>query len=320
MPFQPVSSFLEATSSLSLEKGSQGRFIARISRDWCTQHSVLGGYLTVLILCAAHQHINTEIQAKYPDPIHVFTQFLHMVPPGRVSISCQTVRATSRLCVVKLELELHQEPRNGHQQDGSSPPHSDTSRSGSPQQPPACIAIATFANLHKEKGLTQNTAGSTTTTPPLPNRQTECLPIDDPVVDATPVTRKLHWVAPRSADGLWGHRLGGHQREVWLSFRDGSRISDLLHLALLADMPLQPPATHTAGFYSRHALSTLCLSVEFKTRPDPNTEWVLIRSNSVRVVGGRYDMNVQIFDERGNVLALSNHVVCISDLRGKSRI
>ncbi|KAL4999273.1 thioesterase-like superfamily-domain-containing protein [Aspergillus recurvatus] len=305
MASRPNPSLLEATSALSLEDGSPDRFMARISRDWCTQHSVLGGYLTALMLSAARRFINnTETVVKCPDPIHVFIQFLQKVPPGQISVSCKTLRATSRLCVVKIDLELPRESEPGH---------------GETQQSLACSAIATFADLDKEKGLNQEpTPSKPLGAHPLPSRETKCVTIDDPVVDATPVTRKLHWVAPRSADGLWGHRLGGHQREVWLSFRDGSPISDLLHLALLADMPLQPPATHTAGFYSRHALSTLCLSVEFKKRPGPSTKWVLVRSNSHRVVDGRYDVNVQILDEDGETLALSNHVVYISDLRTKS--
>ncbi|KAL3435514.1 thioesterase-like superfamily-domain-containing protein [Aspergillus tetrazonus] len=300
-------SLLEATSALSPENGSPDRLIARISRDWCTQHSVLGGYLTTLMLSAARRFINsnTDAVAEYPDPIHVFIQFLHKIPPGEVSVSCKVLRATARLCVVKVDLELSRQSEPGY---------------GEAQQSPACIAIATFANLDNEKGLTQDSTQSKQSgAHPLPSRETDCVTIDDPVVDATPVTRKLHWVAPRSADGLWGHRLGGHQREVWLSFRDGSPISDLLHLALLADMPLQPPATHTAGFYSRYALSTLCLSVEFKKRPGPSTKWVLVRSNSHRVVDGRYDVNVQILNEEGEILALSNHVVYISDLRKNSK-
>ncbi|KAL4972556.1 thioesterase-like superfamily-domain-containing protein [Aspergillus desertorum] len=307
MAFRSNPSLLEATSVLSLEDGSPDRFIAKISPDWCTQHSVLGGYLTALMLSAAHKFINSDTEAvvKCPDPIHIFVQFLRKVRPGQISVSCKTLFATSRLCVVKVDLKLSREIEPGH---------------GETHESPACIAIATFTNFDKEKGPTQDPIPSKPLgTHPLPSREIECVTIDDPVVDATPVTRKLHWVAPRSADGLWGHRLGGHQREVWLSFRDGSLISDILHLALLADMPLQPPATHTAGFYSRHALSTLCLSVEFKKRPGPSTKWVLVRSNSQRVLDGRYDMNVQILDEDGEILALSNHVVYISNLKESER-
>lgn len=82
--------------------------------------------------------------------------------------------------------------------------------------------------------------------------------------------------------------------------------------------PLQPPATHIADFYMHYALSTLCLSVEFKKRPEPETEWVLLRSNSHKVADGRYDVNIQVFNEDGEVLALSNHVLYISGLEGKS--
>ncbi|BCR95750.1 thioesterase family protein [Aspergillus luchuensis] len=136
-----------------------------------------------------------------------------------------------------------------------------------------------------------------------------------PFVSSTPVTAKMNWVAPRSPQGLWGHRLGGHNREVWLSFRDGSKLSDVLHLAYLSDLPLQPPATHIPDFYAKYAISTLCLSIEFKRRPDPSTDWIMVRSNSNKVSNGRYDAALQLLDERGNLLALSNHVVFTSDLK-----
>ncbi|KAL4797413.1 thioesterase-like superfamily-domain-containing protein [Aspergillus venezuelensis] len=333
MPLTPKehTSLTEATllSSLTPDKGSNSRFKARISREWCTQHSVLGGYITTLLLSAARKSISLNLKdlggdgkeegkAKYTDPINVFTQFLHAVPPGGMLIECKILRATSRSCVVQAELSLDaDQEKKQEQQLAPLLPRPNPIQEGGP----ACIAIATFANLDNETGLTQTptrTSSSNTNAYKPPNRQTECVPIDDPVVDATPVTRKLNWVAPRSRDGLWGHRLGGHQREVWLSFRDGERILELGYLALLSDMPLQPPATHLAGFYNSHALSTLCQSVEFKNRPGPNTQWVLVRSNSQRVVNGRYDLDVQILDEDGDILALSHHVVFIMDLNGKT--
>lgn len=228
---------------------------------------------------------------KYPHPIHVFVQFLSMVPAGSVTITCHSLRTSSRQCVVRVELS-----RNS----ASSEP-----------QPPTTVAIVTYGDLSKEKGVSQDTKPVITT---LPNRYTDCVPIDDPVVDATPVTRKLHWIAP-NANGLWGHRLGGHHREVWLSPRDGSKMSSIFHLAVLADMPLQPPATHELGFYTKYALSTLCLSVEFKKIPHPDTRWVMTRSHSHKVSNGRYDVNVQVLDEFGELLALSNHVAYIVPLR-----
>ncbi|PTU23479.1 hypothetical protein P175DRAFT_0432778 [Aspergillus ochraceoroseus IBT 24754] len=299
MPSHHAPSLLEATSSVSLKNGSRNEFVTNISPDWCSQHSVLGGYLNALILTATRKFVDQEFgQGRYPDPIHVFVQFLHMVSPGPVSISCKPLRTSSRQCVVQAELTGPQSPSDGSQVS-------------------ATVCIVTFADLTKESGLTQETKPSVAT--PIPNRETECVRIDGPVVDATPIARKLHLVAPFSPDGLWGHRLGGHRRELWLSFRDGTKISSLLHLAFFADTPLQPPATHQAGFYSQYALSTLCLSLEFKKRPDPSTEWVLIRSNSTQVSEGRYDMNMEILDEAGDLLALSNHVVYVFNLRSRTK-
>ena len=168
------------------------------------------------MLNATRKFIELEFPDKHlPDPINVFVQFISMVPPGNVTISCHCLRASSRQCAVRVELCRRR--ANSSQASDSL----------------CTIGIVTYGNIAQEKGLTQDPNIEAT---PLPSREKECVRIDDPVVDSTPVTRKLHWVAPKSPNGLWGHRLGGHNREVWLSFRDGSKISDPLHLALLADM------------------------------------------------------------------------------------
>ncbi|KAB8233482.1 thioesterase-like superfamily-domain-containing protein [Aspergillus alliaceus] len=294
----PASPLLEAVSSITLEKGTRDRFVANISPEWCTQHSVLGGYLNALILSATQKFNALEFgEERFLDPIHVFVQFLQLVPPGQVIVTCKRLRVSSRQCVVSVEVAR-------------------AAVSGNPSTT-ATLGIVTCANLSEEEGLTQHSKPAFAV--PLPNRHTECVKIDDPVVDSTPVTSKLNWISPKSTNGLWGHRVGGHHREVWVSFRDGSRISDLLHLAMLSDMPLQPAATHQAGFYFKYALSTLCMTVEFKKRPGPSTQWVMIRSNSHMVSNGRYDVNIQIFNEGGDLLALSNHVVYVSELRARVR-
>ncbi|KAL4949496.1 hypothetical protein BDW69DRAFT_174272 [Aspergillus filifer] len=116
LPLKQHASLTAATSlaSLTPDKGSSSRFRASISRDWCTQQSVLGGYISTLLLSAARKSINLNLkdevkdeeEAKYPDPINVFTQFLRMVPPGGVLVECKILRATSRSCVIKAELSL----------------------------------------------------------------------------------------------------------------------------------------------------------------------------------------------------------------------
>lgn len=181
--------------------------------------------MNALMLSATRKYIELEFPDKHlPDPIHVFVQFLSMVPPGNVRIACNCLRVSSRQCVVRVELY--------RQRDTQS------------TDAPSTVAIVTYGNIPHERGLTQDTKPAISA--PLPKLETECVHIDDPVVGATPVTRKLHWVAPKSANGLWGHRLGGHHREVWLSFRDGSRIASVFHLVMLADM------VSGLGHYSQH--------------------------------------------------------------------
>ncbi|KAL5365234.1 thioesterase-like superfamily-domain-containing protein [Aspergillus floccosus] len=299
---QKSSRLAAAVSAMTALDSAANRMFASTSPMHLCQtdpnSSVLGGFLDALMLSAAQRFAAAKFgPRRFPDAVHAFVQFLKMVPPGEVVITCDTLRVSSRQCVVKVELA------------GSAEASATITT----------VGIVTLGDISKEAGLSQPSQPALCTPPAPPNRETECVTIDDPVVDATPVTSKLNWVAPRSPDGLWGHRLGGHHREVWVSFRDGSQIDDMYHLALLSDMPLQPPATHQAGFYLQYALSTLCLTVEFKKRPDPSTRWVMIRSNSHQVSNGRYDVNIQILDEAGDLLALSNHVLYISELRPRPK-
>ncbi|RAH50871.1 thioesterase family protein [Aspergillus brunneoviolaceus CBS 621.78] len=316
MPPQSKPSLLEVVSSVAPVPGTRGQFTVTITRDWCTQHSVLGGFSAAVMLSAGRKFLEQELgDGLYPDPVHAFVQFLREVHPGECTITCAISRTSSRRCVVTVELKR---AAAASLKDQRETPNT----TGSPSLITTTLGVFTYADISKEQGLTLEPPPASTKVAaaaairlPLPNRQTECTTIDNPVVDATPVTRKMHWVAPRSANGLWGHRLGGHNREVWLSFRDGTKFSDILHLAYLSDLPLHPAATHTPDFYAKHAISTLCLSIEFKRRPDPATEWVLTRSTSYQIARGRYDVSLQIYDESGALLALSQHVVFVTDLK-----
>ncbi|PYH77550.1 hypothetical protein BO82DRAFT_178555 [Aspergillus uvarum CBS 121591] len=319
MPPQTKPSLLEVVSSVAPVPGTRGQFTVTITRDWCTQHSVLGGFSAAVMLSAGRKFLEQDLgDGLYPDPVHAFVQFLREVHPGECTITCAISRTSSRRCVVTVELK--RAAAAATVKDQRETPNTTASSS----LITTTLGVFTYADISKEQGLTHEphppstkaaAAAAAAIRLSLPSRQTECTTIDDPVVDATPVTRKMHWVAPRSANGLWGHRLGGHNREVWLSFRDGTKFSDILHLAYLADLPLHPAATHTPDFYAKHAISTLCLSIEFKRRPDPSTEWVLTRSTSYQIARGRYDVSLQVYDESGALLALSQHVVFVTDLK-----
>ncbi|PYI30658.1 hypothetical protein BP00DRAFT_426366, partial [Aspergillus indologenus CBS 114.80] len=199
------------------------------------------------MLSAGRKFLGQELgDGLYPDPVHAFVQFLREVHPGECTITCAISRTSSRRCVVTVELK--RAAAAATVKDQRETPNT----TASPSLITTTLGVFTYADISKEQGLTQEphhpstkaAAVAAAIRPSSPNRQTECTTIDDPVVDATPVTRKMHWVAPRSANGLWGHRLGGHNREVWLSFRDGTKFSDILHLAYLSDLvSLFPPAS-----------------------------------------------------------------------------
>lgn len=59
-----------------------------------------------------------------------------------------------------------------------------------------------------------------------------------------------------------------------------------------------------------HIYPTACLSVEVKKDPR-EAEWLFMRIRSHKIVNGRFDEEVQVVDEGGDLVALSKHV-CLS--------
>lgn len=69
-------------------------------------------------------------------------------------------------------------------------------------------------------------------------------------------------------------------------------------------------ARRTGGFWYPTVLLNLDVK---KALPAEGVEWLFVRVRAKQVKNGRYDLEVIIMDEQGDLVALSNHVVMVMD-------
>ena len=178
-----------------------------------------GGYLNGLSINAAKQFLSAELGSKSaPHVISSYIRFLSVVTPCVIVLSCHLLRRSSFQTVVRVQIAPGPQPTSATDVTG--------------EKSPAVIAILAFGNMFKEVGLSQETVPSIMTN--LPDREKNCLEIDDPYMRLTPMTRKFRWWSPRK-DGLWGHHSGGHIRDSFIILADGSSVG-LYKITWLADL------------------------------------------------------------------------------------
>lgn len=114
--------------------------------------------------------------------------------------------------------------------------------------------------------------------------------------------------------------------DQWISLRSGETWDDT-GIGFISDMfPQLIEASENPSVYdveesssprpktsetSRYWFPTLLLNLDIKKPVAPNTHFLFTRVLAKRVENGRYDLEVIIMDETGDVIALSNHVCLV---------
>lgn len=116
--------------------------------------------------------------------------------------------------------------------------------------------------------------------------------------------------------------------DQWMAFRNGERFTNA-SLGMVADMFPQIPesfrarsdpyavggnagsaaaATSAAKFW----YPTLLLNLDVKKAlPEEGVDWLFVRTRAKQILDGRYDLEVVVMDEVGDIVALSHHVCMI---------
>ncbi|RFU29755.1 hypothetical protein B7463_g6565, partial [Scytalidium lignicola] len=239
---------------------------------------------------------DNQFQANIPwdwDPINSYIQFLYPAAPGPAILVVRELKIGKNYSSVQVELQKQQ-------QDGSAK---------------TCVAaIVTQGNLAAEHG-------QTISTPPvipkgeLPDRDTECEEFMQPdwILRAFPVAFKMRpFKLKGGKNGKFNDRKGLHVKETWIKWRDENERYDVISLGSLCDTFLSAPT----NFYDhmedlkQYYYPTLSMSVEIKKDP-ARAKWLFMKITSNQIKNGRFDQEVQVVNENGDLIALSKHV-CIS--------
>lgn len=120
--------------------------------------------------------------------------------------------------------------------------------------------------------------------------------------------------------------------DQWMAFRNGERFTNA-SLGLVADMFPQIPESFRAradpyavGGVGEEAAAvaaakkgpakfwypTLLLNLDIKKAlPEEGVDWLFVRTRAKQIRNGRYDLEVVVMDEVGDIVALSHHVCMI---------
>jgi acyl-CoA thioesterase len=128
-----------------------------------------------------------------------------------------------------------------------------------------------------------------------------------------PAAFKLTVMLPKGSDSLAAHpKLGPSVREQWVKWRKGvGETFDVGSLAYLADA--FKPLTESFGLVG-YWYPTMSFGMEVKRKFDIKEggwEWLFLRIEMHEVRNGRFDLEVLIFNEEGEVVAISRQTSLI---------
>jgi len=116
------------------------------------------------------------------------------------------------------------------------------------------------------------------------------------------------WIRLRTANPSerFTNETIGYVSDMWPQMIEGLEVEDLYTPGKIS----KEKAKQAAGSW----YPTVLLNLDFKKAlPKEGVEWLFVRARAKQVKNGRFDLEVTIMDETGDLVALSNHVCLILD-------
>ncbi|KAI0206526.1 thioesterase-like superfamily-domain-containing protein [Astrocystis sublimbata] len=303
--------FAEATA---VKATGSHTYTGHFLSEWCIGSVTHGGVVTATLLRVAATHFGTTLaRQRQPHTITLHTEFLRRTRTGPATFTVKDVKLGRQTSTIHVTLT----------QDGRD----------------EVVAYITNANMTTESGLTLQTGW--TASPPLPGPPKDFAKLAADGEDADWVVLKdLPYPKLRKASNrILMHlpRNGQVQPNVideWVRLESGERLPPEA-LGFVSDMwpqmmeslvmrqqqgpdgEKQQATKKTNG--DRDDLPwlwypTLVLNLDIKKAiPPEGVEWLHVRVQSKHVKNGRYDYEVLIFDQAGDLVALSHHVAMVLD-------
>jgi hypothetical protein len=294
--------FVDATAVKVIDSHT---YSATLQDDWAIGAVPHGGYVTSCFLEVANKHFNTTL-SKQNQP-HTFT--IHLEFPRRTEVG----PAIFKVKDVKL----------GRQ---TSTIHISLIQHGREE----VVAYLNHSNLIAEDGISFPT-GWALNPPVYPVDLTKLKSGSDPNWAEQPAMPFSSFRKASNRVRFFFPREGQKIRSLadqWLTWRNGERFTNT-SLGYVCDMFPQivesysaeddpyavknsvDPKTGKANF-AKYWYPTVVLNLDVKKLlPEEGVEWLCVRTQAKQIKKGRIDLEVIIFDEGGDVVALSHHVTLV---------
>ncbi|KAH8693566.1 thioesterase-like superfamily-domain-containing protein [Talaromyces proteolyticus] len=275
--------------------GTDNQFEATVPWDWCGQLHAHGGFTVSLIFATTRSYFLAKYPSTpQPDPINSQVHFVQPAPRGRVVLTVTELSHARRYSTV--EVKLHD-----------------------PQGKLCTAATVIQGNLATEKGPSIAVPPTSLSRDELPHRERDCDQFVHPplITKIMPVSTKMGVLRRKGAETQFLSRSGKlNVKEMWMRWNDPNQKLDVISLGSVCDTLLPAPLNFdpTMADASKYLFPTLCMSVEVKKDPG-NAEWLFLEVITHKIHNGRFDSDVRVLDENGDLVALSKHVSAIADVK-----
>ncbi|KAI0541270.1 thioesterase-like superfamily-domain-containing protein [Xylaria digitata] len=301
-----IPTFAEATG---VKATGTHTYSANFPSEWCIGSVTHGGVVTATLLRVAATHFSTTLaKQNQPHTIVLQAQFLRRTRAGLAAFTVKDMKLGRQTSTIHISLT----------QDGRE----------------EVVAYLTNTNMNSENGLTLQTGWFPN--PPLPARPTDFAKLaaegedtdwvvlkDLPFPELRKAVSRVHMHVPRNGQvrpnviDEWvrlesGERFPmegiGYVSDMWPQMMEG-----LVRRQQEADAKKQPAKKgDDESAWLWYPTLTLNLDIK-KVIPPEGVEWLHVRVHSKQIKNGRYDYEVVIFDDTGDMVALSHHVALVMD-------
>ncbi|QSZ28692.1 hypothetical protein DSL72_003192 [Monilinia vaccinii-corymbosi] len=283
-------SFADATK---ITQVTSHTYSANFPGDWCIGSVPHGGFITSVFLQVSSLHFSTTLRAQnQPNPITLHLDFLRRTEMGPALFTVQDTKLGRQTSVLHITLSQ-----------------------GSRVE---VVGYITHSNFAMESGLTSPHTHVLHPTPlpvSIPLLKTNTDPNyhlqDMPFPKFRKAVTKSHIFAPKT-------HPSPTISDEWIRLSTGEFWTNI-SLGYACDMfPLPsssfaaPSPTQPTIFSSKYWYPTLVLNIDFKKAlPAHGAEWLFMRLERKQTKNGRMDIEVTVWDEAGDLVAISHHVALV---------
>jgi acyl-CoA thioesterase len=235
-------------------------------------------------------HFNTSLaKQNQPHTIALHVEFLRRTQAGPVTFKVDDVKLGRQASIVHVHLS----------QDGRD----------------EVVGYVTNSNIDTEEGHSFETEYTLTPArPPVDLAQLE-QGTDEHWFSSGKMA--FHEFRKASQKVIWHFPRNGHVskniRDEWLCFTDGSHFTNTT-LGFVADMFPQIVEDWRDKSQGPFWYPTLLLNLDVKKAlPEEGVKWLGVRVQMKKIKNGRMDLEVQVIDAEGDLVALSHHVGFVLD-------